>query len=97
VTNLVLLVFATFFVWETLRYALENFASGVFSATRVLHPLLVAALPLYVLWPDWVSALGVAGLTGVVVALADRLFSTPAATPLPIPRRRSTGGLPPLP
>lgn len=96
--ELVLLVLATFFVWESLRYAAEQYASSVFTATRAVHPILVAALPLYVLWPDWVWALGVAGAVGLLVGIADKWLS-PAPTPAPmyVPRGRSSGGLPPLP
>lgn len=94
--NLVLVLLATFWAWETVRFGLETYASHLFSNTRVVHPLLVAALPLYILWPDWVSALGVAGAVGLLVAVVDRVFMAEPVHQLPIPRRR-TGGLPPLP
>lgn len=95
--RLVLTLFATFWAWETLRFAAEQYLSSAFSATRALHPLVVAALPLYVLWPDWVAALGVAGATGLLVALVDR-FLAGLPEPVVIPRQRSSNlGLPPLP
>jgi hypothetical protein len=97
VRHLVLLVLATFFVWQTIRFAAEALASRVFTATRPAHPLLVVSLPLYVLWPHWIAALGVAGATALLVALSDRLFNSSPAVPIPLPRTRTRGSLPPLP
>jgi membrane protein implicated in regulation of membrane protease activity len=94
--DLVLLVLATFFVWETARFAAETYAPGHFATTRVVHPLLVAALPLAVLWPEWVTALGVAGASGLLVAVVDR-FVAPSAPPAILPRGTTRHGLPPLP
>ena len=95
--RLVLLLLATFFAWESVRYAAERYLSGVFVATRPLHPVLVAALPLYVLWPDWVAALGIAGATGLLVGVADKWFDGSPDVPQYVPRTRSFGQLPPLP
>jgi hypothetical protein len=94
VLELILLVLSTFWLWETIRYTAERFIPAVFDATRPVHPLVVAAWPVAVLWPDAVSALGVAGATGLLVAATDRWFAGP---PVVIPRRRSRGGLPNLP
>lgn len=97
VTSLVLLLLATFWIWETVRYALERYASSIFDATRALHPLLVAAVPLGVLWPDWVSALAVAGGAGLLVAVVDRWIGG-SSQPMIVPRGRSRSrGLPSLP
>lgn len=93
--QLVLTVLATFFLWESLRFVLETYASRVFTLTRPVHPLFVVALPLYVLWPDWLAALAAAGATGLVVATVDKVFGAPVA-PVVIPRP-NRGGLPPLP
>lgn len=96
--RLILALFATFWAWETLRFTLERYAGAAFTATRPLHPLVVASLPLYILWPDWVAALGVAGATGLLVAVVDRALVVEATPQLPVSRRRRTqGGLPPLP
>ena len=94
--DLVLILLATFWAWETLRYAVESVAPRVVAATRPLHGVIAAALPLYVLWPNWVAALAVAGATGLLVAWTDRAFGNSAPTPISIPRR-DRGGLPPLP
>lgn len=95
--RLVLLVLATFFVWETLRYIAERYISGIFTTTRPLHPFLVAGLPFYVLWPDWVAALGVAGAVGLLVGVADKWLSPVSTVPQYVPRTQRAGGLPPLP
>lgn len=95
--ELLLALFATFWAWESLRYAVESFAPRVFAGTRVLHPLAVAALPLYILWPNWVAALAVAGAVGLLVAVVDKTFMAPPPQQLQVPRRRSQQGLPPLP
>jgi hypothetical protein len=97
--RLVLVLLATFWAWETLRYILERYAGPVFSATRPLHPFVVAALPLYILWPDWVAALAVAGAAGLLVAVVDRALVGEPAQQLQIPRRRGLrgDGLPPMP
>jgi hypothetical protein len=97
VIELVLLLFATFWAWETLRAIVETLAPRVFALSRPVHPIVAALLPLYVLWPDWVPALAVAGICGLLVAVVDRVMTGPAVAPVPIPRRRSSGGLPPLP
>lgn len=96
-TELVLLLFATFWAWETLRFALEAWAPRFFALSRPIHPLVVASLPLYVLWPRWVPALAVAGVCGLLVAFVDRVMAGTNVTPVTLPRRRSSGGLPPLP
>lgn len=95
--ELVLVTLATFWVWETARAVVERFAPAVFSLTRPVHPILAALLPLYVLWPHWVAALAVAGVVGLLVAAVDRVFTPTPMEQLQVPRRRSTGGLPPLP
>jgi hypothetical protein len=96
VLRIILLVLATFWAWETVRYPVERYAGQLFSYSRPLHPLIVAAFPLYVLWPDWVAGLGVAGATGLAVGLVDRyLGSGGPAVPVQLPRRRNS--LPPLP
>lgn len=95
--RLLLILLATFWAWETLRFVLETYAGRVFSLTRPVHPLVVAALPLYVLWPDWVAALGVAGATGLLVVWTERLFVSEPVQQVQVPRRRQPGSLPPLP
>lgn len=95
--DIVLLVFATFWVWATFRALMENYLPQVFSLLRPVHPLVAAVLPLYVLWPHWVSALAVAGIVGLLVAAVDRVFSPTPVQQVPVPRRRTPGGLPPLP
>lgn len=95
--NVVLLGLATFYLWETVRYPFERFAPRVFDRTRVVHPLLVAFLPIVYLWPDWVAGLGVAGAVGLLVAVVDRVFGGSRPAPVVLPRRRSRGGLPDLP
>lgn len=96
-SELVLLTLATFFLWSSIRYPAERYVGSYFDTTRVLHPLVVAALPLVVLWPEWVPALAVAGLVGLLVGVTDKYFGgpSPTATPFQVNRRRS--GLPPLP
>lgn len=94
--RLVLIGLATFYLWETVRFAVERYAPSVFNATRVVHPLVVAAFPLAVLWPDWIAALGVAGAVGLLVAVVDRWMGQPSQSVM-LPRRRTRGGLPPLP
>lgn len=95
--DLFLVVLATFWVWETVRAIVERFAPAVFSLTRPVHPILAALLPLYVLWPNWVAALAVAGIVGLLVATVDRLFGSTPMQQVQIPRRRTAKGLPPLP
>lgn len=97
VLRLVLILLATFWAWETLRFAMESYLSRWFALSRPVHPLLVASLPLWVLWPDWVAALAVAGATGLLVAVVDRVFSAARTSPVVVPRPRRQGGLPPLP
>ena len=94
-----LLLLATFWGWETLRYALEQYLPSLFQSTRALHPLVVAVLPTWVLWPNWVAGIAVAGATGLLVATADRFLSpsTSSTRPTVLPRRRPGGGLPSLP
>ncbi len=94
--ELVLVLLATFWAWETLRYAVESVAPRLVAMTRPLHGIIAAVLPLCVLWPDWVAALAVAGATGLLVAWTDRVFTPTPVAPISIPRRRQ-GGLPPLP
>lgn len=94
--RLVLLIFATFWAWETLRFILQSYVSTLFDLTRSLHPFLVAALPLWVLWPDWISALAVAGATGILHLLVERFLIPMSAAPMSFGRRRPRG-LPPLP
>lgn len=91
--DLVLLVFATFFLWETLRLPLERYAEWIFDLSRPVHPLVVAVLPLVVLWPEWITALAVGGVVGLLVAAVDRFLGTPPQ-PVALTRRR---GLPPFP
>lgn len=95
--DLVLLGLATFYLWETIRFAVERYAPAVFNATRVVHPLVVASFPLAVLWPDWIAGLAVSGGVGLLVAIVDRWLGSAPARPVVIPRRRSRGGLPDLP
>lgn len=92
--HLVLLTLATFWIWETVRYPLQAFIPGLFNATRALHPLLVATVPVVLLWPDWVSALAVAAVVGMLCVLVDQHLGTPEPIVLSRPRSR---GLPPLP
>jgi hypothetical protein len=92
-----LVVLATFWVWESFRALMERFLPEVFALARPVHPILAAALPLYLLWPDWVAALAVAGVVGLLVAAADRIFGSTPVQELPVPRRRSSGRLPRLP
>lgn len=95
--TLLTLTLATFFVWSSIRYPAERYVRAYFDASRVVHPVVVAALPLVVLWPEWVSALAVAGLVGLLVAATDRYLATDAIQPISIPNRRRRGVLPPLP
>jgi hypothetical protein len=90
------LVLATFWAWETLRFAMERWASWVFISTRPLHPLLVAGFTVYFSWPDVLFGLAAAGAVGILVGLVDRFLSSPSAPAMVVPRRRG-GGLPPLP
>ena len=95
--HLVLVLLATFWMWETFRYLLERYAANIFAATRPIHPFLVAFVPGYLLWPRWVAALGVAGAVGILVGLVDR-YLAPPPVPNYVPVRRSLrDGLPPLP
>ncbi len=96
ISQLVLLTLATFWLWETVRYAAESFIPQIFSATRPLHPLVVAAAPLLVLWPEWVQALAVAAAVGILHLAVEKYLAPDTATPIQLPRRRG-GGLPPLP
>jgi hypothetical protein len=91
------LVLTSFWLWATVRYPFERYASRIFDLTRPVHPLAVAVLPLVYLWPDWIKALAVAGVTGLLIAFTDRVFDTSVPTPVQLPRRRNVGGLPPLP
>ena len=94
--HLIVVALATFWAWETVRFALSEYAPGVLASTGAAHPLVVAALPLYLLWPDWVSALAVAGLVGLIHLTASRYMPDPTPVyPQRQPGRR--GGLPPLP
>lgn len=93
--RLVLLLLATFWAWGALRALLETLVPGIFAATRAVHPLVVAGLPLVVLWPDWVAALAVAGATGILVGLTDRLAAVRYAQVQFRGRRKP--GLPNLP
>lgn len=86
---------ATFWAWATVRYIAEPLVPRGFAVTRPAHPLVVAALPLYLYWPDWVLALAVAGGVGLLTAVVDR-FLIPPSAPTVLPRRRR-GGLPSLP
>lgn len=89
---------ATFFIWETLRYIADTFVPLVFAKTRAVHPLVVAAFPVTVLWPDYVGALAVAGGMGILHLAVERYLVTEGSTPIQVPRRTSRmGGLPPLP
>lgn len=94
--ELLLVLLANFWAWETVRYAMEDLVPNVFRVTRFLHPFAVAVLPLLVLWPSWIPALAVAGATGLLVALVDKHMGVGQATPIQVPRRNQ-GGLPPLP
>lgn len=94
--DLIPLLLATFWVWETVRYAAERYAETVFDATRAVHPLLVAALPLVVLWPDWVDALAVAAGVGLLHLFVQRALGL-ASPPQVVMQRPRRGGLPPLP
>jgi membrane protein implicated in regulation of membrane protease activity len=95
--ELVLITLATFWVWETFRAVMEAYLPRVFTLARPVHPILAAALPLFLLWPNWVAALAVAGVVGLLVAAVDRVFgSTPVET-FQRPQRRRSGGLPTLP
>lgn len=81
---------ATFWAWETLRYSAQAFIPKVFEVTRPLHPFIVLALPLYVLWPRWVDAAAVAALVGLLHQFAEaRYAAQPASFGSPGARRRS--------
>lgn len=95
--DIILVILATFWVWETFRALMESFLPLVFAVTRPVHPLFAAALPLYLLWPEWVSALAVAGAVGIMVAAVDRVFNTPHIETYQRPRRSRERGLPTLP
>lgn len=88
---------AAFFAWQTLRYAATEYAYQAFAATRVLHPLVVAALPLAVLWPDWIRALAVAGIVGFLVAGVERLSGAAEPVQQYVPQRTARRTLPSLP
>lgn len=95
--ELLLVIFATFWVWETFRALMEAFLPAAFAQARPVHPLLAAALPLYLLWPAWVSALAVAGVVGLMVAAVDRIFNTTPVEAYQRPRPSQNRGLPSLP
>lgn len=94
--HLILTMLATFWAWMTIRYAVEAFLPRVFELTRVVHPLIVAAFPLMWLWPDVVSALGVAGATGILIVIVERSIGGGGA-PVQMSRTQRRGGLPALP
>lgn len=95
--DLVVIGLATFWAWSTLRYVLEILFPTLFLTTRILHPFVVAAGPLWLLWSDWISALAVAGAVGIALTLFDRLLLEPSGPPVAVQQRRTPGSLPPLP
>jgi hypothetical protein len=90
------LVLATFWAWETLRYAMERWASWLFQTTRPIHPLVVAGFTVFFTYPDVLLGLAAAGTVGLLIGTVDRVLSGPQV-PIPVPRRSRGGGLPPLP
>lgn len=86
---------ATFWAWETVRYIADTYAPNVFAATRPAHPLAVAAFPVVVFWPDWITGLAVAAGVGILHLLVERFLVKDYPVPVQLPRNR--GGLPPLP
>jgi hypothetical protein len=97
VFNFVLFVLATFWVWETVRYAFESFLPVWFGATRFAHPLLVAAMALAMVYPGYVYAMAIAGSVGLLHLVAERLGGAASALPVMVSRARSRNALPPLP
>ncbi len=96
--DLVVLMVAVFWAWETLRYALQTYLPNLFSLSRPVHPLIVLALPLWLLWPDWVPAMAVAGAVAILHVVMERLGQeTSGGTPIQLRRRQQRGGLPDLP
>lgn len=95
--NLVLIGLATVWAWMTLRYLLEIFAPLLFQWTRPLHPIIIAAGPLWLVWPDWLSGLAVAGAVGIFLTIFDRFVIEPSGPPVAVQQRRTPGSLPPLP
>lgn len=95
--DLILIILATFWVWETFRALMERFLPDVFTMARPVHPILAAALPLYLLWPNWVAALAVAAVVGLMVAVVDRAMNTTPIEAYQRPRKSAGSGLPRLP
>lgn len=95
--DLILVIFATFWAWETFRALLERFAPVIFTLSRPVHPVLAAVLPLVVLWPHWIPALAVAGVVCLMVAGVDKVFNSTPVTAFQSQKRPEFGGLPRLP
>lgn len=92
-----IVVLAVFWAWSSLRFAAERFFPSAFYATRVAHPLVVAAATSYLCYPDLVEGCAAAGVVGLLVALTDRFLGGSSA-PVVVPQSRSERyGLPRLP
>lgn len=90
--EIVLVTLASFWIWETFRYAAQTLVitATVFDATRFLHPFLVLAFPLWYFWPDFVTAAAVSAMVGLLHQGVERY--TVSATPATFePRSRRRG------
>lgn len=94
--HLLVVTLAVFWVWEFVKYGLENFAPFVFDKTRVAHPLLVLGVAFWQTYPDYLSAAAIAAVVGILHILVEKIGGVGGYAPVTIPRPRR-GGLPPLP
>lgn len=88
---------AGLFIWESVRFAVSEYAARAYSATVALQPLVVAVFPVVILWPDWLRALAVAGLIGMFHVVISRFAPDPVPTFQPPRRESRRSGLPSLP
>lgn len=96
-TSLVLLTLATFWAWETFRFLLLEYQTKWYGYTRALHPFLVLSFPLFMLWPDYVSAMAVAGTVGLIHQIVSRFLVIDGTPSTVVPRGRRSVNLPRLP
>lgn len=96
-TSLVLLTLATFWAWMTFRFILREFKPVWYGKTRAVHPFLVLAFPLVILWPDYIAAMAVTAVVGVLQQTTSAIFEGSGEQPVIVPRRAPSRGLPPLP
>lgn len=72
--SLVMAALAVFFIWEFVLVAVP------WTIPIVLQPVLVYAAALAYCWPDWRTALAVAGAVGVLHVLVTRPGATTGGT-----------------